>query len=88
MRFFCWTYGGAVTGVRVNEDSFVVITATVRGNDVIDVTLAVGPDGTCACKASSAGGHRASAAPPVRAFEHVLVGRLGAVRVRAQDGGS
>ena len=46
VRFFCSTYGGAVTGVRVNEDSFVVIAATVPGDDVIDVTLAAGPDGS------------------------------------------
>ena len=45
VRFFCSTYGGAVTGVRVNEDSFVVVAATVPGEDVIDVTLAVRPDG-------------------------------------------
>ena len=35
VRFFCSTYGGAVTGVRVNEDRFVVTAATVPGDDVI-----------------------------------------------------
>ena len=79
VRFFCSTYGGAVTGVRVNEDSFIVVTATVPGNDVIDVTIAVGPDGTCACKVSTADGDRASAAPDVRAFEQVPAGRLAEV---------
>ena len=67
MRLFCSTYGGTVTGVRVNEDSFIVVTATVPGDDVVDVTIAVGPDGTCACKV---------AAPDVRAFEQVLATRL------------
>ena len=47
VRFFCSTYGGAVAGVRVNEEGFIVVTATVAGDDVIDVTIAVGPDGTC-----------------------------------------
>ena len=50
VRLFCSTYGGAVTGVRVNEDSFIVLRAEVPGDDVVDVTIAVGPDGTCACK--------------------------------------
>ena len=86
MRLFCSTYGGAVTGVRVNEDSFVVITATVPGDDVIDVTLAVGPNGTCACKVSAADGDVASAAPDVRAFEDVLAGRLAEVGVHGQTG--
>ena len=88
VRFFCSTYGGAVTGVRVNEDSFIVLRAEVPGDDVIDVTLAVGPDGTCACKVRTADGDLASAAPDVRAFEQVLASRLTAVGVRAQDGGS
>ena len=86
VQFFCSTYGGAVTGVRVNEDNFVVITATVPGEDVIDVTIAVGPDGPCACKVSVADGHRASVAPDVRAFEEVLECRLAEVGVRAQAG--
>ena len=86
VRLFCLTYGGAVTGVRVNEDSFVVIAATVPGDDVIDVTLAVGPDATCACKVSTADGDRATAAPDVRAFEQVLAHRLGEVGARPQTG--
>ena len=86
VRFFCSTYGGAVTRVRVNEESFIVVTATVPGEDVIDVALAVGPDGTCACKVSTADGDLASAAPNVRAFEPVLAGRLAEVGVRARAG--
>ena len=39
VRFFCSTYGGAVAGVRVNEDSFVVLRAEVPGDDVIDVRM-------------------------------------------------
>lgn len=86
VRFFCSTYGGAVTGVRVNEESFIVVTATVPGDDVIDVTIAVGPDGTCACRVSTGDGHHASAAPDVRAFEQVLAGRLEELGVRARPG--
>ena len=87
MRFFCSTYGGAVARVRVNEEGFIVITAEAPGDDVIDVTIAVGPDGTCACKVSTVGGQGASAAPDVRAFEQVLTRGLAEVEVhgRAAD---
>ena len=84
VRLFCSTYGGAVSGVRVNEDSFVVLRAEVPGDDVIDVTIAVGPDGTCACKVSTADGALASAAPDVRAFEQILASRLTEVGVHAR----
>lgn len=65
VRFFCSTYGGAVTGVRVNEDRFIVTAAGISGKEPVEVTFAVGPDGTCACKVSTADGHGASAAPDV-----------------------
>ena len=84
VRLFCSTYGGGVTGVRVNEDSFIVVAAAVPGDDVVDLTIAVGPDGTCACRVSTADGDRASAAPDVRAFEQVLASRLAQVGVRAR----
>ena len=84
--FFCSTYGGAVVGVRVNEDSFMVLTAEVPGDGVIDVTIAVGPDGTCACKVSSVDGDRASAGRDVRAFEEVLAGRLAEAGVHGRTG--
>ena len=86
VRFFCSTYGGAVAGVRVNEDSFVVIAARVPGDDVIDVTLAVGPDGTCACRMSTADGDLASVEPDVRAFEQVMPSRLADAGVHARTG--
>ena len=86
VRLFCSTYGGVVTGVRVNEESFVVVTATVPGDDVIDVTLAAGPDGRCACKVSTADGDLASAAPDGRAFEQVLASRLAEAGLQAPAG--
>ena len=72
----------------MNEESFIVITTDVSGNEPVDVTIAVGPDGTCACKVSTAGSQRASAAPDVHGFEQVLASRLAAVGVRPQDGAS
>ena len=86
VRFLCSTYGGAIAGVRVNEDSFVVVTAEVSGNEPVEVTIAVGPDGTCACKVSTAHGQVASAALGARSLEQVLASRLPEVGVRGQAG--
>ena len=86
MRFFCSTYSGGIAGVRVNEDGFIVITAGVSGDGLSAATTAVGPDGTCACKVSTAAGHRASAAPDVRAFEQLLASRLAEAGVRGRAG--
>ena len=84
VRFFCSTYGGGIAGVRVSEDSFVVITAEVPGNELVEVAIAVGPDGTCACKVNTAHGQAASASPDTRSLEHVLASRLAEVGVRGQ----
>ena len=86
VRFFCSTYGGAFTGVRVSEDSFIVIRAEVPGDELVEVTIAVGPDGTCACQVSTARGQLASASPDTRALEQVLTSRLAELGVRGQAG--
>ena len=84
VRFFCSTYGGAVAGVRVSEDSFIVVSAEIPGNELVEVTIAVGPDGTCACRVSTARGQVASASPDTRALEQVLTSRLAELGVRGQ----
>ena len=86
VRFFCATYAGTIAAVRVNEDSFIVIRAEVPGDDVIDVTIAVGPDGTCACRVSTAQGDRASASPDARSLEDLLKSRLAEAGVQVRDG--
>ena len=86
VRFFCSTYGGAVTGVRVSEDSFIVVKAEVSGSELVEVTIAVGPDGTCACQVSTARGQVASASSDPRALEQVLTSRLAELGVRGQPG--
>ena len=86
VRFFCSTYAGTIAAVRVNEDSFIVLRAEVPGDDVIGVTIAVGPDGTCACRVSTAHGDRASASPDARSLEDVLKGRLAEAGVQVRDG--
>jgi len=85
VRFFCSTYAGTVAGVRVNEEGFIVITANVFGDRPVAVTIAVGPDETCACRVSTADGHRASAAADVRTFEQVLKSQMAEARVQAPD---
>ena len=87
MRLFCSTHGGAIASVRVSDDSFIVITGEVSGDELTEATIAVGPDGTCACRVSSADGHRASAAPDARSFEQVLTSRLAEAGAR-RDGGA
>ena len=87
VRFFCSTYGGGIAGVRVSEDSFIVITAEVPGNELVEVTIAVGPDGTCASKVSTAHGQVASASPDTRSLEQVLTSRLAEVGVRGRAAG-
>lgn len=61
-----------------------MLRAEVPDDDVVDVTIAVGSDGTCACKLSTADSDLASAAPDVRAFEQVVEGRLAEVGVRGR----
>ena len=67
----------------MNEEGFIVSTANVSGDRPVAVTIAVGPDETCACRVSTADGHRASAAPDVRTFEQVLKSRMAEVRMQA-----
>ena len=86
VRFFCSTYGGGIAGMRVSEECFIVITADVPGNELVEVTIAVGPDGTCACKVSTAHGQVASASPDTRSLQKVLTSRQPEVGVRCQAG--
>ena len=88
IRFLCSTFGDGIAGVRVTEDSFIVITAEFGRDNRIDVIIAVGSEGTCACRISTADTHIASTAPDVRWFEQVLKDRLAAVGVRGEAGKS
>ena len=81
MRFLCSTYGGGITAVRMNEDSFVV-TAEISGNEPAEVTITVGPDGTRASKVTAADGQVAAASPDTRSLEQVLASRLAEAGVR------
>ena len=52
----------------------------------VEATIAVGPDGTCACKISAGEAHVAATAPDARSFEQVLKDRLAEVVARGEAG--
>ena len=87
VRFLCSTFGDGIVGVRGSEENFIVITAEFSGDDLIETSIAVGPDGTCACKMSVGETHLASMAPDVRSFERVLKDRLAEMGVLGEGGG-
>ena len=86
LRFFCSAFGDGIVGVRVSEDGFIVVTAEFSENELVEATIAVGPDGTCACKISAGETHIAATAPDARSFEQVLKSRLAEVGVYGEDG--
>ena len=47
LRFLSTALGGRVAGVWVNEDGFIAVTAELSA--VVEGSIAVGPEGTCAC---------------------------------------
>ena len=87
VRFFCSTFPDGIVGVRVSKENFIVITAEFSGDDLIETSIAVGPEGTCACKMSVGETHLASAAPDVQSFERVLKDRLAEMGVLGEGGG-
>ncbi len=80
LRFLYAEFDCAIAGVRVSEDGFIVVTAELAAGEV-EATVAVGPDGTCACTVSAGERHLASTAPDVRSFERAVRERLAEVGV-------
>ena len=72
----CAKFGRGIAGVRVSEEGFIAIHGGTPRDGLAEASIAVGPDGTCACRTSSGGAHSASTAPDTRTFEHVLTKRL------------
>ena len=85
VRFLCSTFGDRIVGVRVNEEGLVVLTAELSGDEPVEASIAVGPEGACACRISAADTHLATTAPDVQSFERVLRSRLAEVGVRGAD---
>ena len=65
-----------------------MITAELPGDDLVDVSITVGPEGTCACRISAAGAHTAATAADARSFETLLTERLAQVGMVASGDGS
>ena len=86
MRTSCSTFGDAIAGVRVSDDSFIVIAAELTGNGQVEASTTVGSDGASASRISAQVGHFASTAPDIRSFEKVLEERLAEVGVRGRNG--
>ena len=86
--FLCATFGCGVGGVQVGEDGFIVITAELSGDNLVEVSITVGPEGTCACRVSAGGAHTAATAADARSFETLLTERLAEVGVIPSGGGS
>ena len=85
MRFLRATLGGVVAGVRVSQDGFIVLMARLSEDHPTRLSIAAGPEGTCACTTSADDTHLASTAPDARSFEQVLKDRLMGVHVRGPD---
>ena len=81
LRFLSAALGGRVAGVRVNENGFIVVTAELSAVAVVEVSIAVGPEGSFACTVSAGDTHLACTAPDLRSFERALNERLAEVGV-------
>ena len=85
MRFLCSTFGDGVAGLCVDEDGGILLTAALAGVEAIEASIAVGPEGTCACWISAGDTRLAATAPDARSFEQVLKSRLARVGARSED---
>ena len=86
LRFLCTAFGCAIAGMRVNEDGFIVATAELSAAGTVQASVAMGPEGTCACTVSAGDTHLACTASDVRSFERVLAERLAEVGVHGREG--
>ena len=62
-----------------------MLTAELSGDALVEASIAVGPEGACACRISVGDTHLASTAPDTRSFERILRSRLAEVGVRSED---
>ena len=76
MRLFCSACGDGLASVRGSDDNWIVVTAALSGDDPVAASIAVGPEGNCACRTSAGDTHLASAAPDARSFDSFTGGSL------------
>ena len=54
LRFLCAEFGCAIAGIRVSEDDFIVVMTELSAASAVEASIAIGPEGTCACTVSYA----------------------------------
>ena len=86
VRFLCSAFEVGIADVRVSEENFIVLTGALSGDAPVEVAIAVGPDGSCACRMSTGGVDMACTAPDVRSFGQVLKVRFAEVGVHGRGG--
>ena len=68
----------------MSEENCILIQARISEPQPAEASIAVGPDGTCACKITAGNTHVAATASDAESFEDVLKNRLAEVGVRDQ----
>ena len=76
LRLLCGSFGCEIAGMRVSEEGLIVVTAEPSAADAVEVSITVGPEGTCACTVSAGDMHLACTAPDVQSFERAVRERL------------
>ena len=86
MQFLCSAIGDGLADVRMSDDNLIVITTTLPGASPVDVSIAVGLEGNCACRIDVGDTHLASTEPDARSFDQVLQRRLAEAGALGRDG--
>lgn len=72
VRLVCATVVDGIAGVQVGEESFIVLTAELRGRTGRGGDRRLGRRGRCACRTSASESHVAATVPDATAFERTL----------------
>ncbi len=86
VHYFCATLGGKISRVRVSEDSFIVIAGELARDKLVKASIAVGPEGTCACRLRNGDLQVAAAVPDPHLFEQALAEQLEELGIHGQEG--
>lgn len=86
VQFFCTMFGDGIADAKVSEEGILVISAEFFGDERAEATIAVGPEGTCACKVTAAEARVAATAPDARSLEMMLREKLAEVGVSGRSG--
>lgn len=81
VQFLRSMFGDGIADVKVSEDGILLISAEFFRDDRVEATIAVGPEGTCACKMTVGEVGVAATAPDARSLEMALREKLSEVGV-------